>query len=91
MADGIDALSKLTRLSREEVIEAWEKVKANRAILDACPGPHVFKAIDKRTERCDVCGGEINTINAQWYRTGLDHGAVNRKHDGGADRDVSSL
>jgi hypothetical protein len=68
-------------MTADEAKALWEKVKANSAALDACPGPHAFEdttpgqppSFGKRW-RCQRCGGEADTIAKLWYERGLAHG-----------------
>lgn len=80
MADSLDTLSTATGLSRDTLLELWEKAQANRVLLDACPrhafersvGPNGPRLGDKF--RCVVCGGEASADSVIWYEKGLAHG-----------------
>lgn len=74
----IDTLSRVSGIPKPEMLAIWEQVKANHAKLEACVGPHDFiSLIDKpRYYICTKCGGELESINVQWYRDGLDHGRM---------------
>lgn len=66
-------------ITREESQAIWAKVKANRAHLDACPGPHAFEDVTPerpigKTYRCTTCGGEVDAVAKHWYEHGLKHG-----------------
>lgn len=57
----------------------WEKVKANRALLESCDY-HDFsidvteeRTIDK-TWKCSNYGGTVTSTTKHWYEQGLEHG-----------------
>lgn len=57
----------------------WEKVQENKKRLESCPGPHEFKPVDASSpaarigrQVCAICGGEVDAVNAIWYRHGLE-------------------
>ncbi len=57
-------------------------VKANKAALDGCAGPHAFVTTQAGKIgvkwRCGKCGGEVNAIDRYWYERGLAHGKAER-------------
>ena len=70
-------------MPRSSVDAIWEKVKANRAALDGCAGPHDFEPCESYPStqvpsryRCRICRGEVDSINRHWYESGLEHGRV---------------
>ncbi|WP_175712230.1 hypothetical protein [Burkholderia ambifaria] len=73
---GIDALSRATGLSREDMLAMHAQVKANHALLDAC-SKHAFSPIEPgrllSRHRCVSCGGEVDAHAAHWYARGLLH------------------
>ena len=67
----------------------WEKVRANAKRLESCPGPHEFKPVDDsspasriRRQVCSICGGEVDAVNAIWYRHGLEDAKKAGKAEG---------
>jgi hypothetical protein len=74
--DGAEVLSRVSGLPRPEVDAIWVKVKANKAVLDACT-LHDFEPTSDRfgaKHRCKTCGGEVDVLHSIWYRKGLEHG-----------------
>lgn len=70
-----------------DVNAIWEEVKANKAKLDACEGPHDLQPDEStkyatakdggaicRKYKCTRCGGLVDSVNAHWYIKGLTHG-----------------
>jgi hypothetical protein len=58
------------------VKEIWEKIKANRRLLDSCNEPHDFDldstgTFIPRHVRCNKCKGELDKTQAHWYIKGL--------------------
>lgn len=81
--DSIDALSKVSGVSREGVLGIAREVKENRRKLESCPGPHKFTIpAGKRKFAddfiCETCGGRIGPVDKLWYERGLQHGALAR-------------
>lgn len=61
---------------KEQVRILWEKVKANRAVLEAC-AEHDFVDDDKdilAPSVCSKCKGTTQRVHAHWYKEGLKHG-----------------
>jgi len=74
---GLDVLSDVSGLRKEEIVKVFEKVKANSKRLDECEGPHEFEKQGKDIRakyRCGKCGGELDNIKYYWYMKGLEHG-----------------
>jgi hypothetical protein len=75
------ALSEISGIPEAGIKAIWEKVKANHAKLDSCEGPHQFEessrpgSPDGHKYRCTRCGGELDSINTDWYNQGLKHGS----------------
>lgn len=74
-------------ISREEAAALLAAIKANSAKLAGCAGPHGFQPFKGKTcygaengqpgirfVRCIRCQGELNELEAAWYRRGLAHG-----------------
>lgn len=62
-----------------EYLKIWEKVQENKKRLESCCVPHEFKPVDDSTpasrvrrQVCIHCGGEVDAVNAIWYRQGLE-------------------
>lgn len=78
MTDSVDTISAATGISRADMLEIWEGVKANHAALDACRR-HDFRpdAVRPRIRyRCGACGGTISSGEHFWYQRGLAHAQV---------------
>ncbi len=64
-------------MNRADLDQIWADVKANRAILDACP-LHDFVPEEPgkfgSRHRCTRCGGTAESLHAFWYRRGIEHG-----------------
>jgi tRNA(Ile2) C34 agmatinyltransferase TiaS len=77
MADSVDVISAAAGLSRATMLEIWDEVKANNAVLNACPR-HEFLSEDPgrigAKWRCPNCGGRVNETQAHWYKLGRLHG-----------------
>ena len=77
MPDGVEILSKVSGLSKDDILSIWDEVRENAKKLEGCPGPHDFQPdTSKRLNRdevCSKCGGKISKVNANWYREGLEH------------------
>lgn len=79
MADSVDTIADASGIQRHELLEIWERVKANQAVLNACrrhdfveiPSDKVFHV----KYRCRTCGGEADRHAVIWYRQGLAHAA----------------
>lgn len=62
-------------ITKTDVSQIWEEVKANHAKLDACP-MHEFDAVPKPLHTllkdyfCKHCGGKIDSIAHTWYQRG---------------------
>ena len=85
--NGAEVLSRISGISKEEVLASFERAKANIAILAACAGPHVFEALPPENAkqkvfgvryRCKTCGGEVESRERAWYERGLAHGRASR-------------
>jgi len=77
MMDGIETLSKVSGLGKNEVGKIWEEVKANQKCLRECEGPHDFEKEGEglRAEyRCRKCKGKVRVHEYGWYMEGLKHG-----------------
>lgn len=70
-------------ITKEEAEKIWGLVKANRALLDACSGPHDFqaqplpekeKSMLRQEFRCSKCGGVVDRHVKFWYDAGVAHG-----------------
>lgn len=71
-------MSEISGLPPKDINQAWEKIKANRELLDGC-ACHNFsidllpdKTMGKRW-KCTRCGGEVNSENKYWYELGIEH------------------
>lgn len=77
MTDSVDALSAATGLRRDALLEVWDEVKANNAVLGACQR-HQFECTDptrlSAKWRCTACGGTVSGNSAYWYALGRSHG-----------------
>jgi len=67
------------KITKEGIEKLWAQVKLNRVRLLSCKGPHKFtiditpeKTIGKKW-KCELCDGEIDSINKEWYELGLKH------------------
>ena len=84
--NGAEVLSRISGLSKEEVLASFERAKANAAALAACAGPHVFVLLPPENAkqkvfaryRCATCGGEVESRELAWYERGLAHGRASR-------------
>lgn len=79
MANGIDALSRVSGLSKEEVHAIAEKVRANVRRLNECAN-HAFEPIGaesllRQRYQCKHCGGEVDASAYTWYMRGRAHEA----------------
>lgn len=77
MTKVIDVLSKVSGVPTEDVNKILEDVKANRARLGLCSGPHDFVAEGegiRKVMRCRLCQGTIKVSDFYWYQKGLEHG-----------------
>lgn len=76
--DGIELLSKLGGLGREEVLGIVANVKENIAILASCSrhdfAPNEGSSDFRREEICANCKGRVNGEKAHWYKLGQEHG-----------------
>lgn len=70
----IEEMSKMTGFSRAQILDMWEQVKANRAALESCTGPHEFEKIDERHYKCKLCDGLLRNAEKRWYEIGVRHG-----------------
>jgi hypothetical protein len=83
--DGAGVMSKISGLSNETVRELFEKVKANRKLLDSCER-HDFSIIvggsSKAVSRwqCSRCKGEIDQLHKYWYEKGVEHGSNSKSN-----------
>jgi hypothetical protein len=74
MPNAIEALSRVSGLSKEEVQAIAEKARANVRRLDACTN-HAFEPIGpesllRQRYRCKHCGGEVDSHAYTWYMRG---------------------
>ena len=82
MSKALDTLSNISRLSKDDIQEIFEKVKKNKRKLDSCTKPHNFveKNTDvpfyKREVICIKCQGVIGRTNYIWYLEGLKDGVI---------------
>jgi hypothetical protein len=62
----LDALSRATGLSSEQVTDVWERVKANGKLLGACSRHRFDVELYNRPFggkwACSVCGGTVDSI-----------------------------
>jgi len=80
--NGLDVLSNVSRVSKEELKDIWKNVKKNHELLESC-SKHDFQLIDEKRNdqyqgrcfkyRCTRCQGELDSINVSWYKKGLEH------------------
>ena len=74
--NGIDVLSSISGVSREELLKVAERAKANIKTLDACNN-HDFQPIDATKfgsrHKCTRCGGDVDSLHARWYQRGREH------------------
>ncbi len=72
--NGITAIADLSGLSRRSVFQIAADVKANHALLDACPyhefSPILPRAVVNQRYRCIECGGEIDYHGWYWHQKG---------------------
>lgn len=74
MVDGAAVLSRVSGLSRDDVLQIWEEVKANKARLDACPR-HRFPGGSVKIGQkviCQACGGGMSLTDAGSYVRGYE-------------------
>jgi len=78
MPDGVEILSNISGLSKDDIRSIWDEVKENAKKLEECSGPHDFQPDNSRKpvrdEVCSKCGGKISKVDANWYRKGLKDG-----------------
>jgi hypothetical protein len=78
--DGIEIMSRISGLSKEDVKGIWAEVVANKKLLDSCRGPHDFSdmstdgGIARSKFRCSLCKGVVNGAYRRAYEEGLAHG-----------------
>jgi len=75
----IDAISRVTGLSKPVMDEIWKQVKANQALLEVCKGHDFSLPFEKRGQftvkwKCSKCGGTVDSQAKRWYELGLKHG-----------------
>lgn len=65
-------------LSKKELRDIIDEVRANAARLESCEGPHDFQPESGATPRrpgdrykCTKCGGMLGAIERLWYERGL--------------------
>jgi hypothetical protein len=81
MTTAIDALSKVSGLSKDTMKEIFAEVQANHKRLDSCIGPHEFNPIEDSSNAltkkylCTRCKGIVDFIAYSWYSKGLKHGS----------------
>jgi hypothetical protein len=79
MGNAIQALSRVSGLSKEEVQAIAEQARANVRRLDAC-ADHTFEPIGRESllrqrYRCKHCSGEVDAHAHTWYMRGRAHEA----------------
>lgn len=90
MSDIIDKLSEVTGFKKPEMDTIFQEVKANQALLAACPRHDFSIVLDQRTKqpienptsmqrfgarfKCVACGGVVDGPARIWYDLGLKHG-----------------
>ncbi|KVN83498.1 hypothetical protein [Burkholderia ubonensis] len=79
MANGIEALSRVSDLSTDEVQAIAEQARANVRRLEAC-ADHAFEPIGsesllRQRYRCTHCSGELDAHAHRWYMRGREHEA----------------
>lgn len=79
MANAVEALSRISGLSQDEVQGIAEQVRANVKRLNAC-ADHAFEPIGARQPlrqryRCQHCSGEVDAHAYTWYMRGRAHEA----------------
>lgn len=70
--DGAEVLSRLSGLSKPDIMSIWDEVKANKEKLKACP-QHRFDALEVKIGQkivCLECGGTMGLTQAADYVTG---------------------
>ncbi|ABO60611.1 hypothetical protein LA345_38990 (plasmid) [Burkholderia vietnamiensis] len=77
--NGIDLLTHVTGLTKEDVTAIHAKAEANRSRLESC-ARHAFEPVEPgklfSRHRCTHCGGEADSVGAHWYARGLAHGGA---------------
>lgn len=72
--DGVSALSTVSGLSKSEVQDIWNEVKANRVKLENCKlhkfSGEVVKLGQKMT--CECCKGQMSLTDIGWYIKGYE-------------------
>ena len=75
--NGVGALSELTGLSPQDVVEIAEQARANSEALRSCPchdfSPILPRRVLGQKYRCIECGGEVDARAYHWYMEGRRH------------------
>lgn len=75
--NALEKIEDVTGLKRGDINEIWEQVKANQALLNACPlhdfQPHEMRGSMVRKYKCTHCGGTADSLAVSWYKKGLSH------------------
>lgn len=60
----------------DTIHKIWMEVRANRARLAACKGPHDFIPVQGGSAKhwCRKCKGQVRPSERAWYEKGLRHG-----------------
>lgn len=79
MANAIDALARVSGLSKDDVQMIAEQARANVQRLNACDG-HAFEPVGpasllRQRYRCAHCAGEVDAHAYTWYMRGRAHEA----------------
>lgn len=80
MSSPVDVLSKGTGLTKKDIQDIWNKMKANLQLLDSCTC-HDFSIEKDKWWVCSNCGGFVTKQSKSWYEKGFEHGSQNRKSD----------
>lgn len=79
--NGLDAISKVSGISKPDMLKIFEEVKANSALLNSC-SRHAFEPFQKypsgmvKKYKCSNCGGTVDSLARSWYERGLEHGKL---------------
>ena len=72
----LDALSKISGLSKDSIRHIAEGVMENNKLLNSCTF-HIFEQIDdpamSRRFMCKNCRGIVGTREKMWYERGIKH------------------
>jgi hypothetical protein len=74
MVDGAKALSEISGIPREEVLDIWAQVKANQVKLKACTKHRFEGGLVKIGQQivCLNCGGKMGLVQAGRYVEGYE-------------------